>query len=128
MEASSTSIPALTYSATCCYSGGTALGGGSDGILLHPRCSDHSLLWWSFQSRWSFVTGVGLIDDDDDNVDVPMQAGLGLTQPLSGCAGWMIRFPLEDWGTAMHCGDVAVDQCHDDALAADDDHDDVDDA
>ena len=42
-------------------------------------------------------------DDDHDNVDddgnIPMQPWFGLTQPLSGWVGWIIRFPLEDWGT-----------------------------
>ena len=43
-----------------------------------------------------------------------MQPWFGLTQPLSGWVGWIIRFPLEDWGTEKGDIDYNIDYNNDD--------------
>ena len=54
-------------------------------------------------------------DDDDDDYDgnIPMQPWFGLTQPLSGWVGWIIRLPLEDWGTKKGDIDYNIDYNND---------------
>ena len=42
-----------------------------------------------------------------------MQPWFGLTQPLSGWVGWIIRLPLEDWGTKKGDIDYNIDYNND---------------
>ena len=53
-------------------------------------------------------------DGDDDDGNIPMQPWFGLTQPLSGWVGWIIRLPLEDWGTEKGDNDYYIDYSNDD--------------